>query len=92
MYPHIHTHIGDHIYVYGVSEARCDNRSKCEVQSPEAVGQLSLGTLRSTWHGSGTYIRLSTHDVEPPVGHCGALLWVPGVGTLKLNVLLIDEA
>ena len=37
MYPHIHTHIGDHIYVYGVSEARWDKRYTSEVQSPEAA-------------------------------------------------------
>ena len=75
-----------------VSEARWGQRAQGDLLWPEAVGQLSLGTLRSKWHGSCTYIRLSPHDIEPPIGHCGALLWASGVGTLKLNVLPTDGA
>ena len=80
------------IHVCVVSEARWGRRAQRDLQSPWAVVQVSLGTLRSKWHGWCTYIRLSTHHVEPPVGHCGALLWASGVGTLKLNVLPTDGA
>ena len=89
---HMLSYICCTIHICVVSEARWDRRAQRDPQSPEAVGQTSPGTLRSKWHRWCTYIRLSTHHVEPPAGHSGALLWVSGVGTLKLNVLPTDGA
>ena len=51
----IYTHIGDHIYVYGVSEARWDRRSKSEVQSPEAA---CMEFMKHTGNDTETHMHL----------------------------------
>ena len=52
----IYTHIiGDHIYVYGVSEARCGNRYTSEVQSPEAA---CMECMRHTGNNTETHMHL----------------------------------